>query len=1040
MSKMISLISSMKTMTVLMLLFAFVIGYATFIENDFGTASAKAEIYNATWFELLMALLTINLILNIFKYKMYTLKKAPIFIFHVGFIVIFIGAAITRYAGYEGNLHIREHQSASTLVSRDPFLVIQAKKDKTVLESSEVLYLSKRSKNEIERSFSIENTPVSIELKRYIPNVVEGLIEDKTAKAIINLMITSSNQAKQIALAEGEFVDNGSYILDFQSHKKFTKPTIEIYIKDNKLFMNHQMPLSFLKMDTRKQGNLEKKSDEPLVNRTLFTYKNDSFVLRQFLPHARKTLVTNDRMKLRTSGLDALVFDVTIDGKIKEVTLFSQAGELAKPQSVSVDGVKVSIAYGSKALELPFKIYLEDFQLDRYPGSMSPASYASEVVLIDEKAGVEMPFKIYMNHILEYDGYRFFQASYDPDEKGTILSVNHDPGTIWAYLGYLLLGIGMFWSLFSKQNRFAALAKKAHKVANERVVASLALFALVFSSIPAYSQELAPELKIITSFDKTHAGEFGKLIVQDSGGRMKPLNTLATEILAKIHRSSNLDLGIAKLDPNQIVLGMMIRPDAYRNIKLIRTKNKEINRLIGAREDAKYASFAQFFQDPINIRGYKLADLVNEANRKEPRLRNKLDKEILKVDERVNVTFMVFNGALIKIWPKRDDANNKWLATIEALQTLPSQEAQEIRDIAIAYFTNVDKALRSGDFSEANKALEKIVAYQKKYGAAVYPSQTRIDAEVFYNEAKIFERIYPIYLVMGFILLILSFVKILKPKFKIDLASKISLAILVVLFILHTIGLANRWYISGHAPWSDGYESMIYIGWATVLAGFIFSKRSPMTLASTGILTGLILFVAHLSWMNPQVTNLVPVLNSYWLSIHVSMITASYGFIGLGALLGFITLMLFIFKTEQNKDQIIYSIKELNAINEMSLMIGLVLLTVGNFLGGVWANESWGRYWGWDPKETWALVTILVYAVVVHLRFIKSLYSEFVFSVVSLLSFTSVLMTYFGVNYYLAGLHSYAKGDPVPIPDFVPISYAIVFIIIALAYRNRKIV
>jgi cytochrome c-type biogenesis protein CcsB len=232
---------------------------------------------------------------------------------------------------------------------------------------------------------------------------------------------------------------------------------------------------------------------------------------------------------------------------------------------------------------------------------------------------------------------------------------------------------------------------------------------------------------------------------------------------------------------------------------------------------------------------------------------------------------------------------------------------------------------------------------------------------------------------------------------------------------------------------------MIYISWATVLSGFIFSKQSPMTMASTAILTGLILMVAHLNWMDPQVTNLVPVLNSYWLSIHVAVITASYGFLGLGALLGFITILLFVLKNKNNEKLISLSIVELNAINEMSLMIGLVLLTIGNFLGGVWANESWGRYWGWDPKETWALVSILVYTVVVHLRFIKSIYSEFNYSVISLLSFTSVIMTYFGVNYYLAGMHSYAKGDPVPIPDFVPITYAVIFVVIALAYRNRKI-
>ncbi|MFT7004962.1 MAG: ABC-type transport system involved in cytochrome c biogenesis permease subunit, partial [Sulfurimonas sp.] len=182
-----------------------------------------------------------------------------------------------------------------------------------------------------------------------------------------------------------------------------------------------------------------------------------------------------------------------------------------------------------------------------------------------------------------------------------------------------------------------------------------------------------------------------------------------------------------------------------------------------------------------------------------------------------------------------------------------------------------------------------------------------------------------------------------------------------------------------------------------------------------------------------------PVLNSYWLSIHVAVITASYGFLGLGALLGFISILLFIIKTKNNSKHIGLSIKELNSINEMSLMVGLVLLTIGNFLGGIWANESWGRYWGWDPKETWALVTILVYAIVVHIRFIKSIYSEFNFAVISLLSYTSVMMTYFGVNYYLAGLHSYAKGDPVPVPDFVPVTYAIIFVLVVLAFRNRKL-
>jgi cytochrome c-type biogenesis protein CcsB len=597
----------------------------------------------------------------------------------------------------------------------------------------------------------------------------------------------------------------------------------------------------------------------------------------------------------------------------------------------------------------------------------------------------------------------------------------------------------MFWSLFSKDNRFASLAKKAKKASQAQGLAVVAAVAFALSFTPLKAQELDPALATVLSFDAAHAEQFGRLVVQDSGGRMKPMHTLSTQILAKIHRDATLRIGAYKLDANQVILGMMIRPDIYRDVKMIMTKSPEINELIGVPKDTKYVAFSEFFEDPDTMQGYKLGQVAEEASRKAPKNRNTFDKTVLKIDERVNITYMVFTGALIKIWPKPNDLANTWFATIDSLRSFEAKNAEEVRSQAVTYFSAIDEALVSGDWKSANEAVASIAKYQKFYGAAVYPSESKIAAEVFYNKANIFERLYPFYLLIGFVLLFLSFVKILKPQFKIEFFTKATLWLLILFFIAHTIGLALRWYISGHAPWSDGYESMIYIGWATVLAGFIFSKRSPMTMASTGILTGLILFVAHLNWMDPQVTNLVPVLNSYWLSIHVSMITASYGFLGLGALLGFITLILFILKSPANELQISASIKELNAINEMSLMVGLVLLTVGNFLGGVWANESWGRYWGWDPKETWALVTILVYAVVLHLRFIKPIYSDFNYSAISLLSFTSVLMTYFGVNYYLAGLHSYAKGDPVPIPDFVPVTYLIIFAVIAFAYRNRKL-
>ncbi|MEA3521775.1 MAG: cytochrome c biogenesis protein CcsA, partial [Campylobacterota bacterium] len=840
------------------------------------------------------------------------------------------------------------------------------------------------------------------------------------------------------ALHQGEFFDTADYVLDFQSGKTFTKPVISISIEDANLKMAHAINMVYLDMDDRSSGEVNASDHTLMAQRKLYTFNETSFVLRDFYVSAKEVLVSRDSLrgpKMNNRAIDAIVLRLESGDASSEVTVQGSRGMTGENVTIDFAGMEVTLNYGAKVLELPFGLKLEKFELDRYPGSNSPSSYASEVILIDEEKGIEKPFRIYMNNVLDHRGYRFFQSSYDRDEKGTVLSVNNDPGTLPTYIGYLLMGIGMFGSLFLKNGRFAKLSKKAKEASKKMgtLAAILSVLALTVST-PSQAEELNPLVKRVLSFDKDHSEKFGHLMVQTVQGRMKPVQTLATEILAKVSRSDSF-LG---LTPNQVVLGMMLAPDAWREITMIRT-DKLLNEVIGLPENAKMSSFSQFFEFPSEMGGYKLNQYVEEAIRKAPGKRDKFDKAVLKVDERVNVSYMVYSGALIAIWPKIDDDNNKWFATIDAIQGFDVRDSEVVRLLALNWFNSIEKALGDGNWSEADKALNGISNYQRKIGAAVYPSDNKIKTEILYNKLNIFEKLWPFFFLVGFVLLILSFTKIVRPKFKLDIYTKITMIILTVFFVALTIGLGMRWYISGHAPWSDGYESMIYISWATMLAGFIFSKNSPITLAATGILTGLILFVAHLNWMDPQVTNLVPVLNSYWLSIHVSMITASYGFLGLGALLGFITLILFMIKNDKNSAQISNSIRELNAINEMSLMIGLAMLTIGNFLGGVWANESWGRYWGWDPKETWALVTILVYAVVIHIRFIKSIYTAFAYSIISLLSFTSVIMTYFGVNFYLAGMHSYAKGDPVPIPDFVPVTYAIILVMIAFAYRKRHL-
>ena len=310
--------------------------------------------------------------------------------------------------------------------------------------------------------------------------------------------------------------------------------------------------------------------------------------------------------------------------------------------------------------------------------------------------------------------------------------------------------------------------------------------------------------------------------------------------------------------------------------------------------------------------------------------------------------------------------------------------------------------------------------------------------EVIYNNLNIFGKLSKIFMFTGLILLMLQLISLFNPNIKLRYLKSFAFYFILLLFLAETAGLGIRWYISEHAPWSNGYESMVFISWATALGGLIFAKRSEITLSLTSVLAGLTLMVAGMSWMSPEITNLVPVLKSYWLIVHVAVITASYGFLGISALLGFLNLILMIFRNKRNSDRINHTIKELVNIIQIALIIGLLMVTLGSFLGGVWANESWGRYWGWDPKETWALVTVLVYTFITHMHRIPGMRGSFAMSVAAVVGISSVLMTYFGVNYYLSGLHSYAQGEAAPIPSGVYIALAVVALVIVSAYFSEK--
>ena len=1027
--KFIAFLFSIRLMAILILLFFVAIGYATFIENDFGTQTAKALIYNTTWFEVIIVLLSVNMIANINRYKLWRKEKWPVLLFHISFILIVVGAGVTRYVSFEGMMSIREGEQSNLIVSDRTFLQInvhdnayQYSYDKPLLLHDYEGPLEFLKSNNFSQDVKFLDNDISVDYVDYIPNAVDTLIIGEGIPTL-TIVLAGANGRETYYLQEGRAKRylglNFSFGTPLPGHVNF-------FYQNDELMVQLPSDGEFMRMADRFQGSVKKDSIQPLMLRSLYMVDGQNFVIpilneKATLTHYAGVNPEGQEME------DLLKVRVRSNGEEQLIELFGDKGFVSNRNQFQLGGLNFSLSYGSKYYQTPFFIGLNDFQLERYPGSNSPASFASEVTLIDGEEKTN--HRVFMNNVLDYKGYRFFQSSYDQDELGTVLSVNHDFWGTWiSYLGYLMMTVGMVATMFSKKTRFASLRKKLDDLRLKRAL-SLLFFVSLSSSILAQSSSSVDSLIQANAIDKIHADEFGRLVVQDDGGRLKPFSTTTSEVLRKVSRKSEYK----GLNSNQVVLGMLQNPYLWQLAPMIKVNNDELKEKLGLED--KYTSFLSFFSDEAK---YVLTNDVEVAYAKKPAERSKYDKEVMNVDERVNICYMVYNGSFMRFFPIPDDANNKWISPSMNQGLLMGDDSLFVNNILPIYYKSLQQALNDGDYEVPNNTLTAIKNYQLKFGSAVYPSDMKIESEVFYNEFKVFNRLSYYYAIVGLIMILLLIQQILKERKWRNHIIKLAFVLVGIGFVAHTIGLMGRWFISGHAPWSNAYESVIYIAWATILAGFIFSRKSLMTVAATAILSSLLLMVAALNWLDPEITNLVPVLDSYWLIIHVAIITASYGFLALGALLGFLNLILMIIQSSTNKSRIAASLKELTFINEMSITTGLFMLSVGTFLGGVWANESWGRYWGWDPKETWALASMLIYIFVLHMRFIPKIKGLFAFNLASIVAYSSIIMTYFGVNFYLSGLHSYAKGDPMPIPSFVYYSIVIVTLVAVLAKWRQK--
>ncbi|MEM0543286.1 cytochrome c biogenesis protein CcsA [Flavobacterium sp. j3] len=1005
--KIYNLLFSTRLMALLFISFCVAMGVGTFVESKYNTDTARILVYNAWWFEAMMLFFVINFSGNIVRYQLYKKEKWATLLFHLSWIFIIIGAFVTRYISYEGMMPIREGASSNQFYSDKPFLTVlvdgeyQGKMMRRTFEKP--LLLSPVTDNHFSIDEKFAEIPFEIEYKDFVLDAKETIKETPNGEVYLRLVESGDGTRHEHMLKDGE-VQNIHNVL-FALNKP-TAGAINIDTKANTI--TAPFDGQFMRMADKLQGKVTKDSVQTLMYRSLYNLGGSQFVIPDQPKRGVKSFKSSGDFKAKEHD-DALVLNLKVGNENKEITLVGSKGKTGEPIIAKLGGLEFTLFYGSKAYELPFSVKLNDFIAEKYPGTeKSYSAFESKVTIVDKKETFDA--RIYMNNILDYRGFRFFQASFDPDEKGTVLSVNHDFwGTGITYVGYFLLYFCMMALLFTKHSRFADLKRKLENV--KRKKAKLITTAVLFCSISGFAQDHShtpPKMNFLDSIlrykvPEKQAAQFGRLVIQDAGGRMKPINTFSSELLRKVSHSNDFN----GMNPDQVFLSMKQFPFAWIEVPIIYIKggNDSIRKIIGADKNDKLIPFKKFFDDKGN---YKLAPYLDQAYKvANP---NQFEKDFVETDKKVNLMNSALFGSILKIYPVPNDKGNKWVSNLE-LNHRTGNALDTIKTAFPYYLESLMAGNKTKDYTMANTMLNGIEAYQKKYGKEVRPSDDKIHYEILYNKYDVFQKLPYLYLIAAALMMLFTILRIFKERKWLAITVNIFHILVGFLFGLHTLGLITRWYIAGHAPWSNAYEAIVYVAWATMFFGLAFDRKSKLTVASSAFVTAMILAAAYANWIDPEIANLQPVLNSYWLMIHVAVIVASYGPFALGAILGLVALLLIFFTNEKNKQKMELNINEITYINEMALTIGLIMLTIGNFLGGQWANESWGRYWGWDPKETWALISIMVYAFVIHARFVPSMRNKWIFNLLAMYAFVSILFTYYGVNFHLVGLHSYASGE-----------------------------
>ena len=781
MKKLINSLFSISTAGFLLLLFALALAIATFVENSYGSEAARAIVYNSWWLELILLILAINLVANIFRYKLYKKQKLTMGIFHLSFILILLGAGVTRYFGSEGVMHIREGEASSMIVTQEPWFHFNVEYEGEKKGIAKKFMTSSVSKNQISESLKIGSRQISIKSVDYIPQAQKSIEPSKTGNPFIELVYPIGTTMQTEFLQDGQVIQANGVTFGFNAEAE-----VRFTYSSDTLRISSKETVSMIDMGGKDSRTFEPDKAFTCIEKKIYKVRNAAFVIKQFLPSATLTAVQGNGNQ---SGEDAVKIRLSDNQKQEVVTVWNNSEGQGPRFEGLFEGIKVSMWIGPKETILPFSIALNDFVLERYPGSNSPSSYESMVTLTDKEEGINKISKIFMNNVLKHRGYRFYQSSYDQDEKGTILSVNKDPwGTLITYVGYFLLILGIILSIFNPRSYFFKLMKNVSAGTSTFVL----LFVLgSFNVVTAQPTEIKSDI----------ASEFSKVWVQGHDGRIKPFSTLAYEVVMKVSRSEKL----FGQNPEHIVLGMAANPIEWQRVAMIAVSDAQTGEKLGIKGDK--AAFTDFFDTQGN---YKLAHEIQTAYGKSPAERGKFDNSVIKIDERLNVVYQLYNGDLFRFYPSRDSKDGNWYSQDSKLPSAVNADSMFIR----TSFKNFLEALKSNKSGEAGIILSFINDYQQKYGSMLIPGKTKGKLEIFYNHVNIFKDLSALYILLGFILVAFFFHSLFTGKSLRKVAVRITITGLFIGFVAHSLGLIVRGYISGHMPWSNGYESMVYIAWA----------------------------------------------------------------------------------------------------------------------------------------------------------------------------------------------------------------------------------